>query len=196
MGLTINPAVSGSTRAWLGQVGLFWIGTFAGALAATTVTLLVAGTMMLVLPDSLFGALTLVVLFLAVLADFRLGVRLPYRNRQVPELWRRALPAGAVAVVYGAMLGFGFVTLFTTSAHIAMIAALPHLQSLPAVLGAAALLAFGKTLVLVPSIRCRTLDEVSSCYVIGDRDIWILRGTTASVTSIVGIVLFLDLVRG
>jgi hypothetical protein len=79
---------------------------------------------------------------------------------QVPEWVRGFLPSQAVAFVYGGMLGLGFITLFTYSAHVAMLASVPLLLTLPEVLLVMLLFAVGKSLVLASSAGTRTLTDI------------------------------------
>jgi hypothetical protein len=153
MAMTINPAVSrASYRRWLLHVALFALGVSGGALTTYFATrglyLLVSGV-----SASAWLLLAISVLVLAALRDLGAPAPVPYRNgKQVPEWLRRMLPTGAVATVYGAELGTGFLTRFTYSAHTAfavMLAAQAHAGWIALAIAA---FAAGKSIVLFTSV--------------------------------------------
>lgn len=151
--MTINPAVSRVryTR-WAIHVGLFAVGTAAGAVASYAVA---RGLYDLVAIASAttWLVITLPVLALAALRDLGVPAPVPYPGRrQVPEWLRRAVPPGLAAITYGAQLGTGFLTRFTYSTHTAFVALLAS-QSSSQVVGAGVLaFAFSKSVVLLTAL--------------------------------------------
>jgi hypothetical protein len=180
MALTINPAVSRGSRRWILHCAAFFAGALAGAVVSLLGMLALARLLDVFAPASWLPSLLLPLVGWAALHDLGVPVALPYRQRQVPEALRQTLPPAAVAVVFGGMLGVGFLTLFTYSAHVAMLVALPFVGSVGTMLGIVAVFALGKTLALGAAAGASSLDQVA------DRFVWtrardrVLRWTTAS----------------
>lgn len=185
MALTINPAVSGTRKRWFIHIAAFFIGVWLGGLISLAVVIAVVGGLGSLLPRVALAACLLGVIFWAAAKDLGAPLWLPYRQRQVPEWLRDALPPGAIAVLYGVMLGVGFLTLFTYSTQLAMLVALPLVRSEAIMLGAIAAFAAGKTLVLAVATGA------SSSAAVGARFHWtrhrarVLRLTTAFVSVVV-----------
>jgi hypothetical protein len=182
MALTINPAVSRGQRGWLVDSASFFAGTLVGATASLAVCLAVVLALSTVVPPGLVVGTLVVVVVAAALHDLGLPVPLPYRQRQVPEVLRDLLPTSVVAFVFGAMLGVGFLTLFTYSTHLAVLVALPLLPSLGAMLAAVVVFALGKSLVLASVAGTTTLEEVPLRFRWSRTRIRVLRATTAALS--------------
>jgi hypothetical protein len=149
MALTINPAGSGTRIRWVVDSGVFYLGALVGALGSLLLVAASFALLSLVLPGGWLVPAAVVLAVPPLLYQMGLPVPLPYRRRQVPEWWRNVLPLRVAAFAYGVMLGFGFATPFTSSAHSAMLLALPFLHGIGPVLAVVALFAAGKTTVLV-----------------------------------------------
>lgn len=88
---------------------IFTAGAVAGALISF-LTLALLGSLLQV-PGMTTGDVCAVVIAAAAAILEASGVRIvPQIRRQVPELWRRRLPAPLAAVLYGGLLGLGFTT--------------------------------------------------------------------------------------
>src|SRR5437773_6875336 len=129
MAQTINPAVSGSRTKTLVHVWAYLTGTAVGFLVAVGMVLFAFGALSLVLPRTWLVGLAITLAVGPIVRDLAVPVPLPYRRRQVPERWREIMPLEMVSFLYGAVLGFGFATLFTSSAHAVLLLALPFLSS-------------------------------------------------------------------
>lgn len=186
MALTINPAVSRTRSQWISHILAFFVGSLLGALVSLACVLIVVALLQPILPENWLRIGLTVPVGIAVLHDLGLPFRLPYRQQQVPEWLRDALPQGAVAFAYGFMLGVGFLTLFTYSAHVAMLASLPLLQSFLAMFAVVALFAFGKTIVLGAALGVASLDEISPRFAVDRNRIRLLRLTTAITSAALG----------
>lgn len=149
MAATITPAVSGSRSRWCLNTASFFVGALFGAVVTLLASLLLIQALLIVATPSQLRVAASALLGWAVLREVGLSVPLPYRSRQVPEWLREALPMSAVAATYGFMLGIGFLTHFTTSAHMAFVVLLPFLGSTETMLLATLFLAVGKTIVLM-----------------------------------------------
>jgi hypothetical protein len=148
MALSIMPAVSGAQRRWWRDVALYWMGTVVGGLASIGLAyaVVVPVTAATGRTTALVGACAVAMLGLAHEAG--LPVPVPYRRRQVPSTWREQLSSGETSLLYGLALGTGFLTLFTSSTHLAFVALAPF-AAWPVVIVAALLYGVGKTLVLL-----------------------------------------------
>jgi hypothetical protein len=189
MALTINPAVSGSLAKWMRQTVLFLFGVLVGGLVALFIVLMVERVLVELMPR--FWVVLFVVCSIgwAILHDLGLPLPLPYRRVQVPEWFRRVLPPEAVASIFGVQLGIGFLTLPTYSSHLAFLLVLPFADSFTTMLALMGVFALGKTLVLATTIGARSIEEVGFRFrwtPIGGR---ILRLTTATTSTILGLVL-------
>lgn len=192
MALTINPAVSRGNRGWLVDSAFFFAGTLVGATASLVLCLAVVLALGAVLPGGLVAGLLVVIVAAAALHDLGLPFPLPYRQRQVPEPLRELLPTSAVALVFGAMLGVGFLTLFTYSTHLALLVAMPFLPSVGAMLAAVAVFALGKSLVLVSVAGAATLEEVPLRFRWSRPRIRVLRATTATLSLAIAAVVAIE----
>jgi hypothetical protein len=147
---TINPAVSGTRTKWIEHTAAFYLGAVGGFLGSVLVVATVAGILSLVLaPTYVFLTLLLPLSLSVMLRQAGVSVPVPYSGRQVPASWRSRLPMPLASLSYGAALGFGFATPFTSAAHLTALVALPLLRSVWIVLAAALLFAAGKTLIVV-----------------------------------------------
>jgi hypothetical protein len=164
MALTINPVVSGSGKRCLLHSVAFLGGVFVGALFALVAVVAAASVLLVLFPLEAVVAIAVTLILWGIAHDLGLPAPLPYRRQQVPEWFRRALPPGTVAVLFGFQLGAGVLTLFTYSTHLAMLAVLPFLDSASAMLVVVALFALGKTLVLLVTVRVTAIDEVSARF--------------------------------
>ena len=191
MALTINPAVSRGNRNWLAHSASFTAGTFFGGLIALALSLLTVALLRTVAPEGAVRVLLAAVVVWAALHDLGLPLPLPYRQRQVPEWLRDLLPPGVTALVYGVMLGVGFLTLFTYSAHLAVLAALPLLGSLTVMLAVIALFALSKSLVLLSAAGASSLEEIPLRFHWTRNRQRLLRATTAAVSLAVAATLLL-----
>lgn len=161
MVLTINPAVSGtSQRRFAIHVLLFAIGAVVGAFLTASLAFAVVHEAMDVLPARVVVAIVLAPLALVLLRDLGLPVRVPYPSAQVPEWLRHTVPPGVFAPTYGAMLGTGFLTRYTTSAHMSMLVGTAFLPDLRGVLLVALVLAVGKTIAFVPAPKRAGVGEL------------------------------------
>lgn len=160
MVLTINPAVSGTRRLWLRDVFLYLVGTILGAIASLALAVFLFATMEVGLGDDFLPILSIALVSLGLLHQIGAPVPVPYRKEQVPEWWRNALPAGLVPFSYASVLGFGFLTPFTSSAHLAFLSSVPLVTSIPGVIISVGLFALGKSAVLVLGRGSISLDEV------------------------------------
>lgn len=192
MALTINPAVSRGRRGWIIDSGAFFGGALLGAVASLALCLAVIAGASAVLPGELVIGILVFVVVAAALHDLGLPIPLPYRQRQVPEWLREMLPTSAVAFVFGAMLGFGFLTLFTYSTHLALLAALPLLPSLGAMVAALVVFALGKSLVLASVTGTTTLEEVPGRFRWSRPRIRVLRATTAALSLALAVAIAID----
>jgi hypothetical protein len=161
----------------------FFLGAFVGVLVSFSLVLSAASMLRLVLPDLVLRMLLSLFLVWAILSDIGLPFKIPYRSKQVPEWLRAILPISAVALTYGFMLGVGFLTLFTYSAQVAMLAAIPFQAGLAEVVMIGGIFAFGKTLVLVTGLKTDSVDEITSRFQCGVRGMRVLRATTAAASS-------------
>lgn len=159
MVLTINPAVSGGTRKWLIDSLMFFAGAFVGGLTSIVAVALLTHALSVVVSGKIVFVIAVALALAGMSRDLGLPIPLPYRPQQVPEEWRTFLPTSVVAVAFGAMLGFGFITLFTFYAHLAAMTLVPFVSPLVA-LGMAAALALGKTMSLVLALGTTTLQDV------------------------------------
>jgi hypothetical protein len=180
MGLTINPAVSGGRRRWLGRSAAFFVGVFFGGLLTLAGLLALVAVADHVLPIGRLAVVAAAAIAWAVLHDLGFPLPLPYRNRQVPEWLREVLPQSVVAAIFGGMLGIGFLTLFTYSTQLAVFLALPFLGSVAGMLGVVAIFAIGRTMVLASVARARSLDEVPVYW--DATGVLVLRMATAAVS--------------
>lgn len=185
MALTINPAVSGTRTRWFVHIAAFFAGVWLGGLISLAMVLAIVGGLSSVLPRAALAAVLLAVVVWAAGKDLGFPLWLPYRQRQVPEWLRDALPPGGIAAFYGVMLGVGFLTLFTYSTQLAVLVALPFVRPEATMLGAMAAFAAGKTLVLA------TATGASSSAAVAARFHWtrhrarVLRLTTAAMSLLV-----------
>jgi hypothetical protein len=161
MALTINPAVSRGHRPWLVDSVAFFVGALFGGFVSLLLMLFIAQALGLAFADHRLALVGAAVVALAALHDVGVPTPLPYRPRQVPEWLREVLPPTAVAIVFGFMLGIGFLTLFTYSVHLAMLIGLPFLDSLGQMLAVVAVFAFGKSLVLVAATGASRLERIA-----------------------------------
>jgi hypothetical protein len=182
MALTVNPAVSRSRRQWGVHAALFALGTGVGCLLAAGVALAIVSLLDQLLTSAVLAIIAASLIVWAVLHDLGLPLPLPYRQRQVPEWLRSALPAGAVAFLYGLMLGVGFLTLFTYSAQLSAFVAFPFLDTLWQVIAVAGLVSAGKTLVLLSAVGVTSPDEVVGRFRWSKTRIVMLRLATACVS--------------
>lgn len=189
MALTINPAVSRSQRRWMAHSVAFLIGVFLGGLASLLMVTALISLLRFAAPDAWVVFIILIVIAWAALHDLGLPLPLPYRQQQVPERFRETLPLPAVAMAFGFQLGVGFLTLFTFSAHLAMLLAVPFLESSAAMLGAIGLFAIGKTMVLGTTLGIGTLGEITPRFRWTPRKMRVLRLITASVSMGVAVLL-------
>lgn len=188
MAMTMNPVVSRSAaRLWF-HAGCFAAGVFAGAM-----TSLLALSVLFAAAEALFGNGWVAVLSLpiawAALHDLGVPVPapLPYRQRQVPEWLRGVLSVSAVALVFGFMLGVGFLTLFTYSVHVAFVLTIPLLESTGQMLIALAVFSIAKTLVLVVPVGVRSFEEITPRFAISARSARTLRAVAALSSLAVGL---------
>lgn len=186
MAQTINPAVSGN-RGFIGRTISYGTGAYLGALA--TIILITIG---LGLVASTVGRWSLVIpISIGILASTKdAGWReapLPYRKRQVPEWYRDALPPVALDFVFGFLLGTGFLTYFTSSAHTWFIIALASAQP-----------SFG---VLLTTALAYVIGRLASPFsTIGTPDVGSVfgrfRGTRTTLNALRGATLLLGLATG
>jgi hypothetical protein len=153
MAMSINPAVSRSVRRFSFHSAAFLLGALLGA--AVSFSLAYAGIRLVrdVTSTRIAVAIAALAVALAIGKELGLQIPLPYRRRQVPEGWRGSLPVSMFSLLYGVMLGFGFVSPFTYSTHLAMLAGVPFASSTASLVIALILFAFGKSLVLASTLR-------------------------------------------
>lgn len=192
MALTINPAVCGARHRWFTHWVVFAIGTLIGSLIALVLVIAVGDALEAAAGRTTLRAVLAAGTAWAALHDLGVPLPLPYRQRQVPEWLRDALPQGVVAFVFGVMLGVGFLTLFTYSAHAAMLASLPILSSLRSVLVVLATFAVAKSLVLATAAGTRSLDQVSGRFHWTPHRQQVLRLLTAAVSLLVFVALLIS----
>lgn len=190
MAMTINPAVSGGRYRWFRDVAAFFVGAAFGAAIALSAVLLVVDVAAAILPFDWLIAGAVAVIAWAALHDLGVPLPLPYRERQVPDWLRDVLPPVVVAAVFGAMLGVGFLTLFTYSTHLAVLVSLPFLDSAGAMLAAVMVFAAGKTAVLAGVAGVHSLDAIPAYW--NPARVRILRLATAATSLVVGLALLTD----
>lgn len=147
MALTVTPAVSRGRDVVL-QTLAYFAGIVFGSLVSVTLVLLIYEGLQYVWGRAWTTAMVSGAIAWALLHDLGLPLPLPYRNRQVPERLRDALPLGAVAFCFGVILGCGFLTLFTYSVHVVFLLGLPLLDSAAEILLGITLFALGKSVVI------------------------------------------------
>jgi hypothetical protein len=111
-------------RRWGSTVAIYLVGSLVGGLAIGAL----AGGLGSLLPGSLSTGWRLAILAVAVLVglgmDLRLGgLTIPTVHRQVNEDWLVRYRGWVVGLGFGGQLGFGVVTIVTTSAVYAMVLA-------------------------------------------------------------------------
>lgn len=178
---TINPAVSGSRRTWVRQIGGFLLGSYAGAMASALLVIVIFVPLRHYLGD-LLPLLVVVVATPVVLRDFGVRVPVPYRQDQVPEWIRHVLPPVPTAIVYGAQLGFGFLTRFTKSTHMAFLLIIGAIGFTPIILASIGVYAFARTLVLGAGIGTETVQEVFARFQWSSRRDLVLKVTASAGT--------------
>ncbi len=160
MALTINPAVGRSRKRWLSGAAAFSIGTTTGALASALVLGLLIRAGVSLSTQGMVGWVLVGMVVWAALHDLGLPLPMPYRNRQVPEWLRAALPFEALAFAFGLLLGIGFLTLFTYSVHFAFSLLLPLTGDFSSILISAVAFGIGKAVVLIRVSRVDTMSQV------------------------------------
>lgn len=165
MVLTINPAVSRTKGALLAQAFAFLSGSILGGLTSLLVGLIVLRSLQGTIGSPILTGIVCGAVILAILRDFGLPVWLPYRERQVPEGLRELLPAPVVAAEFGFELGVGFLTLFTYSVHLAVVLALPLLDSTTKMLAGVILFSLGRTLVLLVGLDAQDPEEIADRFI-------------------------------
>lgn len=152
MALSINPAVSRSLSRWGFHAAVFLVGSAIGVLASYALALGVIEAIRNLLSVEVAAALAVLIVAIAIIRELGVRVPLPYRVRQVPEGWRGTMPVWGFSLAYGIMLGFGFLSPYTYSTHLAMLLGLPFVSSIASVATALLLFAVGKTLVLFATL--------------------------------------------
>ncbi len=189
MALTINPAVSRTRIELLQSLTLFVGGVFSGASVSVLAALGLTGFAALV------GGRLAILLFvsgavlLGALRDLGLPIPLPYRSRQVPEVFRDVMPLPVVALLFGLELGVGFLTFYTTSMQLTLVVTAPGSTLVVTALGPLAF-GLGKLVIVLSMLRVRSLDEVPHAMPTGWRHVRVMRlGTAvASVSVLVHVV--------
>jgi hypothetical protein len=188
MALSINPAVSGvSQRKFALHILYFWIGLSTGALVTGSAAYLAVSTVRHVLPTPAVAVVCFLPLVLVVLHDAGLPTPVPYPDAQVPEWLRRIVPPGVFSPAYGAMLGMGFLTRYTFSAHFAMIFGVAFLSGLRGVLLVSLAFATGKIIVFLPAPKKASISELGkqfdARYYIRRHGHFALRAASVAVTA-------------
>lgn len=167
MALTLGPAVSRPTDRVVSRV-TYGIGMFAGAIMAYAVIALAETALAQINKAAVVLA---VVLFVAsaILRDLGVGTPVPYTNLQVAEWLRDLLPLWGVGLAFGWLLGLGFVTKFTYSAHTALLLTMPLVLSVQAAVAVLAVWVSGRVIVTFvgnahddPSDLCRHFQTMRS----------------------------------
>ncbi len=148
MAMTIPPTVSGTRNKWFLDSAAFFVGGVLGASASLGAVAATLGFFSLFMDRRLLAEAVMLLGSVVMLRDLGVKVPVPYRSHQVPEQWRSVLPVRVALLVYGAVLGFGFATPFTSSAHLVVLLAFPFMGSVGLGLVSALVLAFGKAIVL------------------------------------------------
>lgn len=195
MALSINPTVSGSLTKWKLDAASFGAGAAVGAVAAYLVVRGIFQALALVLPLSGRVSVATVAIVLAVAREARAPVWLPYRRRQVPE-GLRAWPTTVFSFVYGAMLGFGFVSPFTCSTHLAMLTGLALVTHSGLVALTLSMFALGKSLVLLETISRNASPEAPIVSNTSRIAIFVLHLTTVGMSIVVLTALWTSLAPG
>jgi hypothetical protein len=168
MVLTINPAVCGTLGKYLRSVVYFAIGVAMGSFFLIVALRLVL-TPAALIGQAMVGAVLGLAAMFAILRDFGLPTPVPYRNGQVPEVFRDSLSQTSLAFVFGAELGFAIATVFTTSLHLLFAAIMFTLPIHHVILGCLGL-AVGKSVVLLTlGSAPRRLADVDRCIPDGRR---------------------------
>lgn len=180
---TINPAVCGTRARFMKSLAAYFVGSAIGGglvIAAVASFVLVAG----VLP---WIALTIFAIGLAVVKDAGIRVPVPYRRRQVPEWLRDIVPMPVTGFVFGFELGIGFLTHFTSSAHltVVLLAGWMATQSPAAGMSIVLAQAAAKTLVLLITPRSATQDEIEALIEWDPRAIRRMGASTGACSTIV-----------
>lgn len=163
MALSINPAVSRTLTRFSADAAVFFAGTVIGSALAVSLAWTTLGLIRVATSEHVAIAAAILVIALAAARELGAAVPLPYRRQQVPERWRGTMPTWAFSFLYGLLLGFGFVSPFTYSTHLAMLAGVPFVGSLTSLTLAIGLFAIGKSLSLFTTLS-RDGDGASSVH--------------------------------
>jgi hypothetical protein len=183
MAMTIHPAVSGTRKRWGLESALFAAGAFLGPVTSLVAVSLVLTALDALMPLALLAGLGAALIAWAALRDLGIPVPLPYRQRQVPERFREWMPRESTAVIFGFMLGVGFLTLFTYSVQLAFLVAIPFTHSTGALIGAAVAFALGKSVVLVQALQTDAVSEVVARLAPAKKNLALLRAATAAISA-------------
>src|SRR5229473_4289724 len=140
---TISPVVYGPTRlsTWYRLMGIYVMSQIAGAAVTGLVTASVGELLRTLFPwdiPSLANSLAIVAAVAGV-RDLKLvRFRLPSRNWQVPQSWKR-FPPGIMAACYGFGIGLGVLTRIPFASFYFVLLACASLASLPVGVGLMAL---------------------------------------------------------
>ncbi len=164
MAMTFTPAVCGGRqfRFWL-HVFLFWAGAMIGAVATGLAAYGAVQQLRLVLPHGAVAGVAVGLMGVCIARDLGARVWVPYRKQQVPEWLRKMVPTSVSAFAYGAMIGLGFATRYTYSAHSAMVVGAAFLN-LPAIIALAATFAAGKSVAVAATPKRAPLSEVGHAF--------------------------------
>jgi hypothetical protein len=191
MALTIAPAVSGTRQRFLTETLIFYLGVVVGGMVSFLGAFVILGAVQAFGGRQAAEIVACGAVLWTAAKDLGLPLWVPYRNGQVPESLRDLLPRQATAAVFGFLLGVGFATYFTYSAHAAMLLGLPFLTNGWIVALSLLLLALGKTTPVLASIGGRDTDEIGAHFRWSRYRLRAMRvGTAASAVTVAGLIVW------
>jgi hypothetical protein len=189
MALTINPVVNGvAIGTFVRHAALFVAGAAAGASTTAIVVWAAVQGALDIAPAPLVAAVAGGVVAVCILRDAGAPVPTPYIAKQVPEWLRRIVPLGFTAVVYGWLLGLGFVTRYTFAAHSAVVVGAAFV-SLEFAIAMSLVLALGKGLVFLAAPKRVSKEAFTAAFdrrfYFRRRGVYALRAANAAVAAAV-----------
>jgi hypothetical protein len=159
---TVTPAVSGKRNHYF-AVWAFLAGSYIGSILSLLLSLILV-RVLYELNEGAANTLVLTMIAAAIAHDAGVHVPLPFRKGQVPEWLRGMLSDRGVAFVFGGLLGFGFLTFLTSSAHVALLLVVGASSKLGGLLVVAAFFSIGKAIPIFAAAGADSLEEVNALY--------------------------------
>ncbi|MGH3429215.1 MAG: hypothetical protein ACRDQZ_16885 [Mycobacteriales bacterium] len=182
MVLTIHPAVSGGKPRWMLDTLLYTLGTTLGALGTVTAVALAADGARAIGGEALVTVVLIAGLTCCVGRDIGLPLPVPFRGKQVPEHARQFLPRSVMVVVFGVMLGVGFLTLFTYAVPIGVLVVASQSASAVVAVAMCATYAAGKSFPLLIALCGHDEVDVTRQFVWSTTSMRALRYASAACT--------------